>query len=697
MESESSRVSQALKQCQDIQHMIDITSQHLERLRSTFSNAGDELTLQEIRTLEGKLIKQFSEQLAVKYGLGSHAADLVYFPSLSQWLMVVGVSGETYDAIQSTVRSLEELKDKTECELKRILLTSSRVSSKQIPEDLRRLCRSLLSLRKYTDALMYGHKMYGPNQDPAKLELHWDSWDRDLLSLPSPRGDLASSPKHDTKTSGEILRSVPVRLGPGKVTASGGESAASSLSSSSSMPPPSPGYLSQLSATLSPPSMEPPRTTLITPPATPPWALLTKDPRAPPSSAGKSSQATPPAAKKHSTGVGSGPQSNISKSKSHEAELAHRVDLGAEAGHGETVDSSGYSSSSEAPNSVTGQRGRLPSSDPESGLEMCPVPSPIASPKSPAPTSLTVPRSPRTPGPGSAAGNNSLNVSINRPMTHTIAHRFTKTFKPARCDFCQEYFFQGLKCKECKFRCHTQCESSVPPSCGLPEQFLDYFFEHITNTGSPSMPRIPPPIIHSAPFDSSSSSCNSSTPSSPHVIVTTHPDTGTPSTPWSAARRTPHGPGTEHFKFPEPRGPLGHGLTMTRISVSSEKSFVSTGTGVDTIISNKSNDSDKTLSGSSDRSDSIGTAYRLDSQVCHGAGMMTINPMCISGLDHKCGGRYREHLVLGPADVHQGVGHSAGGTQGRGQDRHRPLQHSARRQLARRRGDQVPRHGERGR
>ena len=41
-------------------------------------------------------------------------------------------------------------------------------------------------------------------------------------------------------------------------------------------------------------------------------------------------------------------------------------------------------------------------------------------------------------------------------------------------------------------------------------QFLDYFFEHITNSGSPSMPRIPPPIIHSAPFDSSSSSCNRS-------------------------------------------------------------------------------------------------------------------------------------------------------------------------------------------
>ena len=81
-------MSQALKQCQDIQHMIDITSQHLERLRSTFSNAGDELTLQEIRTLEGKLIKQFSEQQAVKYRIGSHAAELVDFKPLSQYLLV---------------------------------------------------------------------------------------------------------------------------------------------------------------------------------------------------------------------------------------------------------------------------------------------------------------------------------------------------------------------------------------------------------------------------------------------------------------------------------------------------------------------------------------------------------------------------------------------------------------------------------
>ena len=55
-----------------------------------------------------KLIKQISEQLAVKYRL--------YFKPLSQWLLVVGVLAETYEVNQSMVRYLEELKDKTECE-----------------------------------------------------------------------------------------------------------------------------------------------------------------------------------------------------------------------------------------------------------------------------------------------------------------------------------------------------------------------------------------------------------------------------------------------------------------------------------------------------------------------------------------------------------------------------------------------------
>ena len=116
---------------------------------------------------------------------------------------------------------------------------------------------------------------------------------------------------------------------------------------------------------------------------------------------------------------------------------------------------------------------------------------------------------------------------------------------------------QGLKCKECKFRCHTQCEAQVnlfaivnivaiiqpplsssvqvPPSCGLPAELLEIYWEHMKvssffssklsdthhlpqgREGSPSLPRSSQPPDLTKAFESSSSSCNSSTPSSPQV------------------------------------------------------------------------------------------------------------------------------------------------------------------------------------
>ncbi len=151
-------------------------------------------------------------------------------------------------------------------------------------------------------------------------------------------------------------------------------------------------------------------------------------------------------------------------------------------------------------------------------------PSPIPSPKSPpnyfdvypeasggpvGHSTLQVPKSPRTP----------------RSMGHVIRHRFTKTFKPARCDLCTEYMFNGkniwlslaklvyvfslkaicflpfltfkqkfksrfsgLKCKECKFKCHRDCEPQVPPSCGLPEDLVKYYMNHMYKEGSPILP-----------------------------------------------------------------------------------------------------------------------------------------------------------------------------------------------------------------
>lgn len=72
-------------------------------------------------------------------------------------------------------------------------------------------------------------------------------------------------------------------------------------------------------------------------------------------------------------------------------------------------------------------------------------------------------------------------------MTHQISHRFTKTFKMmSSCGYCQKPIFlgTGLKCKECKYTCHRECEDKVAPSCGLPPEFLDEFKKKLSMEGS---------------------------------------------------------------------------------------------------------------------------------------------------------------------------------------------------------------------
>ena len=63
-----------------------------------------ELTKQEIQTLEGKLIKHFSKQLATRAALNqsqlASVPEISRFPSLSQWLAVVGITKDSADVIQ---------------------------------------------------------------------------------------------------------------------------------------------------------------------------------------------------------------------------------------------------------------------------------------------------------------------------------------------------------------------------------------------------------------------------------------------------------------------------------------------------------------------------------------------------------------------------------------------------------------------
>ena len=94
------------------------------------------LTKQEIRTLEGKLIKHFSEQLAIKAALSAQkdkdVSCISQYPKLSQWLKVVGVTKESAQAIERSVSSLDALKEKSDSELNRFLLQVSNLISRKI-------------------------------------------------------------------------------------------------------------------------------------------------------------------------------------------------------------------------------------------------------------------------------------------------------------------------------------------------------------------------------------------------------------------------------------------------------------------------------------------------------------------------------------------------------------------------------------
>lgn len=224
-------------------------------------------------------------------------------------------------------------------------------------------------------------------------------------------------------------------------------------------------------------------------------------------------------------------------------------------------------------------------------------------------------------------------------MMHVIHHRFGKTVKvkSVLCGLCEKPMFIGFKCKECKYRCHRDCVDKVPPSCGLPSGYMEVFKRTIDNnegrrsplasySGQPTVITSPSSVKSESlererpkrlrghfsnqslnvlvpfPPDSSSntSSCTSSTPSSPALLVSSA------HTPYSASK-------VQSFQFPEVSN-----LATTSFSASDyvdhtfsppPHPFVSSSPAGTTqqpksivkefVETQKSNDSDKTMSGAS--------------------------------------------------------------------------------------------------
>ena len=87
---------------------------------TNFPFSVDTITKQEIQTVEGKLIKYFSKQLDIKAKFGKEI-DLGNYPSLSKWLVVVGITKESAKVIENSMNTLEDLKAKTDADLERYI------------------------------------------------------------------------------------------------------------------------------------------------------------------------------------------------------------------------------------------------------------------------------------------------------------------------------------------------------------------------------------------------------------------------------------------------------------------------------------------------------------------------------------------------------------------------------------------------
>ncbi|EEC03294.1 kinase suppressor of Ras (KSR), putative, partial [Ixodes scapularis] len=566
------KVKSAVEACVTAQAMIDINSEHLDGLRTQCATSV-ELTQNEIRALETKLIKLFSRQVVAKkkYAGTENANELQHYPKLVLWLKVVGLSAKSIEGLSNKLTTFDDMLEKPEQEVKGFL---SAVNARE--EEKRRFLIAMRNLKAYTGLLTAvsaaDRQLRG--DVGTEVDLHWDSWDRGSVgqlprrvhtSVPSEElcgGSRLELPRrvHTSVPSEELCGGSRLEVGRG-----GGR-----------------------------------------PPTTPPPS---KRPHAPAS-------------------LGMPDALPLTKSRSHEAHLENRLEGGPEP-QGLPLSKS-YKSSDVEAHQVAGWHPK-PKWFSQDRWRVAETPCHRARPGvGQLPTSLPEPFAALQP-------DRLLEILSCHPVC-----RFTSSVKVTTCQQCDKAMFFGYKCKECKFRCHRDCMDKVPPSCGLPNELVDVFAEHIQkgvqqtsrlttwtarcagiqspnhsqHFGSPlhvvprseggrgdkSLRHHPalisiPPFHHGADSSSNTSSCNSSTPSSPAFVLA--PPGSRQNTPSSASR-------IQQFHFPGERSlralRLGGLLSpLADISVTEKELPAPTSSLArsEVVESLKSTDSDRTVSGTS--------------------------------------------------------------------------------------------------
>ncbi|XP_005349489.1 kinase suppressor of Ras 1 isoform X3 [Microtus ochrogaster] len=276
--------SRALQQCGQLQKLIDISIGSLRGLRTKCSVSND-LTQQEIRTLEAKLVRYICKQRQCKLSVtpSDRTAELNSYPRFTDWLYIFNVRPEVVQEIPQEL-TLEALLEVDESKAKEMLRRWG-----ASPEECSRLQQALTCLRKVTG--LGGER---------KEDSGWSSADAQRESSSGPSVDMLN-PLGRVGASTQGPRSISV----------------SALPASDS---PVPGLSEGLSDTciplhtsgrLTPRALH----SFITPPTTPQLRRHTKlkPPRTPPPPSRKVFQLLPNFP-------------TLTRSKSHESQLGNRID-----------------------------------------------------------------------------------------------------------------------------------------------------------------------------------------------------------------------------------------------------------------------------------------------------------------------------------------------------------------------------------
>ncbi|XP_074966830.1 kinase suppressor of Ras 2 [Phalacrocorax aristotelis] len=416
-------------------------ARHWELMKASCGHALGESVV--LALSNSKLVKYFSRQLSCKrkVALQERNAKLEGFPQLLHWFRIVDIRKEVMEEIAPGQLSLEELLDMTDDQ---VCATVEKFGANS--EECARLNASLSCLRNV-------HKS-GGSLSKQDWTIQWPTTESGKENSPGcqpepgqwGRTHLLQSPKVQPKCGQHHCHPGsphgPMYTHVDRLTVEGHPGLCPPMESGHRSLPPSPRQR-HIAHT-------PPRTpnivTTMTPPGTPPVRRRNKlkPPGTPPPSSRKLIHLIPGFTALH-------------RSKSHEFQLGHRVDEA----HTPKVKKKNKPLNLKIHNSVgsceniPAQRSPLLS---ERSLRSFFVGYPPFLPSTPpvhteatfSANTLSVPRwSPQIP---------------RRDLGNSIKHRFsTKYWMSQTCTVCGKGMLFGLKCKNCKLKCHNKCTKEAPP------------------------------------------------------------------------------------------------------------------------------------------------------------------------------------------------------------------------------------------